>query len=323
MPIDRAWSEPRSLRSLSTSPVLRPSPEMKAVNLLPPDLRGTPKKAAGKPAAEARRRRRVCRARRPRDGGRRLRGLRPCGQRGQGPRGQARGGHAGSAERHRPRRRAEAVRGLPDARRAARHDGAVAGRRAVRLAQGARRPLPRAAEAGRAERGLGQRPPGRDQRRHRQPAPRGARLAGDLAHGLRRQPDGRRPRDVASAQHRRSDPRRAVELGQGRAAAAASTRRRPRGRRQRAYCGKGSPPTFDLVVFFENATARVGSRTGPPGHRPPPPPRAPPTTAAEAGVAAATTPPSAEAATGAAPAAGTTAPTTTPTTTPTTGGGTK
>jgi len=89
------------------------------------------------------------------------------------------------------------------------------------------------------------------------------------------------------------------------------------------YCGKGSPPTFDLVVFFENATARVGSAPGLPGTPPAVTAAATPATTAEAGVAAATTPPSAEAATGAAPAAGATAPTTTPTTTPTTDGGTK
>jgi Tfp pilus assembly protein PilN len=86
------------------------------------------------------------------------------------------------------------------------------------------------------------------------------------------------------------------------------------------YCGKGSPPTFDLVVFFENATARVGAAPGLPGTPPVEAagtPAAPPATTAKAGVAAATTPPSAEAATGATPT------TTTPTTTPTTGGGTE
>ncbi len=88
-----------------------------------------------------------------------------------------------------------------------------------------------------------------------------------------------------------------------------------------AYCGKGSPPTFNLVVFFENATARVGSAPGLPGTDPAAAAGVtPPTTQAQDGVAAATTPPSAEAATGTTPAAGAT---TTPTTTPTTGGGTK
>ena len=51
--------------------------------------------------------------------------------------------------------------------------------------------------------------------------------------------------------------------------------------RQRTYCGKGPPPTFDLVVFFENATIRVGSAPGLPGapsrrHRRRPLPRRPP-----------------------------------------------
>jgi Tfp pilus assembly protein PilN len=93
-----------------------------------------------------------------------------------------------------------------------------------------------------------------------------------------------------------------------------------------AYCGAGSPATFDLVVFFENATARTGAAPGMPGTDPAAAAGAavtPPTTQAKNGVAAATTPPSAEAATGTTPAAGATPTTTTPTTTPTTGGGTK
>jgi Tfp pilus assembly protein PilN len=35
-----------------------------------------------------------------------------------------------------------------------------------------------------------------------------------------------------------------------------------------AYCGKGSPPTFNLVVFFERDAARVGSAPGVPGADP-------------------------------------------------------
>ena len=34
------------------------------------------------------------------------------------------------------------------------------------------------------------------------------------------------------------------------------------GKQSSAYCGKGSPPTFDLVVFFERDAARVASAPG-------------------------------------------------------------
>ena len=36
----------------------------------------------------------------------------------------------------------------------------------------------------------------------------------------------------------------------------------PSGKQAAAYCGKGTPPTFDVVVFFERDTARISSAPG-------------------------------------------------------------
>ena len=83
------------------------------------------------------------------------------------------------------------------------HDGALARRRALRLGAARSSDLSRALPK---EVGARARSPAtsarRDGRGTEQPAARRPRRAGDRAQGLRRQPDRRRPRDVAPAQRR-------------------------------------------------------------------------------------------------------------------------
>ena len=232
--------------------------EMKAVNLLPTDLRGTPKSASPKPtsataddepggSAPS-----SCSARSPlRRGARRLRA---GGQHDQGPRGRARRGDGPGRRPPAQRRQAEALRGLRGARRRRASRPCRTSRPALRLGAGAPRHLPR--HPGRRDAHRAQRHDLQRRRRRRLGHAQRDRRPGHRAQGLHRPAR----RDVATpdgppAQHRRRDPRELAKSEQGRRRAPdAPPPARPTGATGGAAgCGPGNPPQFEMVMFFERS----------------------------------------------------------------------
>ena len=93
-----------------------------------------------------------------------------------------------------------------------------------------------------------------ERRRRRRQHPRRDHRPGDHAHGLHLHADQGRRADGPPAQHRRRHPRLAREVRQG----GHRRRRRPptaRAPTATGYCGKADVPAFELVVFFEGAAA--------------------------------------------------------------------
>ena len=227
------------------------------------------------------RHRRVRPARCARAGRGRRRRLRPLHQRGQGAQADL---AAVSAKNDATVKRAAELKPYADFQTlaaGARQHGPGARQRPLRLGAVAARPLPRAAlqrlpqlAQGHRRRGAGSGGSGSGIRGAIGSAP-----AIELAGCTSSQP-AVADADVAPAQRAGRHPRQPLEVREGRPPSP------PAGGGADAVnpCGKGSPPSFEIVVFFEKADRRRRARRPPPATpaRPAAPPRRPPTPPARA-----------------------------------------
>ena len=189
--------------------------EMKAINLLPPDLRGTPKTRRPKAAAAPRRagrHRRLRRARRARRVRCRARRVRAHDQHGQGPPGAAR--RRSPPRRRPPRQRVDQLKPYADFQAMAEtriqtvKDLAASRFDWEQALRDISRAIPADVTLSDAQRH------DLERGRRRQRRPRRDRRAGDRAQGLHRRPDAGRHADVAPAQRRRRHPREPQQVAQ-------------------------------------------------------------------------------------------------------------